>query len=892
VTIDANIPLIAMVRTEIDATFKRVHELLNRYLDTASGEDTLASGAAQVHQVWGALRMVRMEGATRLCEEIDAALHAAPDKSRLELANRALVALKDFVNDVAAGGSNAPVQLSVLYRELARAGGKDTASEKDLFFPDAGLDAPAHPAPRSLPAAELSAFLQAQRTRYQRGLLAWLKQPDDAAGLAQMREVLDSIDQVSTDLPAPRALWWAAVGMIDGLLYKPAAEWAARVKPVCSKIDFLLRDLAAKNLAATAPVQRDVLYAVATCRPLTPRLREARKLFQLDSLIPHALHGDSDAGAERLKPIIEEARTRLENIKDTWAEYVSGEPKRLERFRELLPGLQEKAAELGNAQFTHLLERIAAVVPRLPDPYPLDGQVMSVEMASALLMAQSILEQFHALPDDLEQQIMIMNGWLVDAVQGKTSTSSPPGLRADLVQQANDAKLRMATAREVLKNLARVEKTLETFSHDLTQRDALPSLKPALQQIHGVFEVLGYKRATSLLALCERLIARCADPAYHEVSQDLEWIAEGLGSIGFYLEPSLHGRPPAERAINIFFNRYDQYSGAAVTTAPAITTSTAVTPVAATARKPGTPSPPAALDATMVIRSRAKPDDEMLEVFLEEANEVLAAIDDGIRAARKNTGDKDALLTVRRGFHTLKGGGRMVGLVTLGETAWELEQVMNLWLEESRAATPALLDLAADARAMFAQWVYELQDNIDPIIDPSRIAARARALRAGTPLRAEEPLAPDTATPAGSYMTLAMSASAAAAPAAEEPVDFMTISIPAKTAAASAPAASADTPLATTTDFMTIKVPAAVPVAPVSTPEPQAETFEQALTDLGDRLAWLNGLLDEMKIEAGTLTPASARVIELTQMMTESMDEATSLQRVLAEQIAALKNNS
>ena len=34
----------------------------------------------------------------------------------------------------------------------------------------------------------------------------------------------------------------------------------------------------------------------------------------------------------------------------------------------------------------------------------------------------------------------------------------------------------------------------------------------------------------------------------------------------------------------------------------------------------------------------------------------------------------------------------MVGLTDLGEAAWEVEQVMNLWLEQKRAATPALFD--------------------------------------------------------------------------------------------------------------------------------------------------------------------------------------------------------
>ncbi len=61
------------------------------------------------------------------------------------------------------------------------------------------------------------------------------------------------------------------------------------------------------------------------------------------------------------------------------------------------------------------------------------------------------------------------------------------------------------------------------------------------------------------------------------------------------------------------------------------------------------------------------------------------------------------LTTIRRGFHTLKGSGRMVGLMDLGEVAWEVEQVMNRWLEQKWPASADLLDLIAAASGAFAR---------------------------------------------------------------------------------------------------------------------------------------------------------------------------------------------
>src|SRR6185312_5594136 len=64
---------------------------------------------------------------------------------------------------------------------------------------------------------------------------------------------------------------------------------------------------------------------------------------------------------------------------------------------------------------------------------------------------------------------------------------------------------------------------------------------------------------------------------------------------------------------------------------------------------------------------------------------------------------------VRRGFHTLKGSGRMVGLTDLGELAYQVEKVHNRVLEEDRPATPALIAMIGVAESSFRRWVDALR---------------------------------------------------------------------------------------------------------------------------------------------------------------------------------------
>jgi chemosensory pili system protein ChpA (sensor histidine kinase/response regulator) len=81
-------------------------------------------------------------------------------------------------------------------------------------------------------------------------------------------------------------------------------------------------------------------------------------------------------------------------------------------------------------------------------------------------------------------------------------------------------------------------------------------------------------------------------------------------------------------------------------------------------------------------------DAELLEIFLSEAEEVLAAVRQTLPQSRSEPHNQEHLTTLRRSFHTLKGSGRMVGLVAFGEAAWSVEQVLNLRLSEAQGGDP------------------------------------------------------------------------------------------------------------------------------------------------------------------------------------------------------------
>ncbi|MGI4936191.1 MAG: Hpt domain-containing protein [Janthinobacterium lividum] len=130
-----------------------------------------------------------------------------------------------------------------------------------------------------------------------------------------------------------------------------------------------------------------------------------------------------------------------------------------------------------------------------------------------------------------------------------------------------------------------------------------------------------------------------------------------------------------------------------------------------TMRVPQRPGPPVApLPVSVVPQSDAAVDAELLDIFLGEAAEVLDFVRQTVPRLEQQPASHEHLTALRRSFHTLKGSGRMVGLMAFGEAAWSMEQVFNLYLSEHRGAGEHLLALLAMADGELGAWIAELRD--------------------------------------------------------------------------------------------------------------------------------------------------------------------------------------
>jgi chemosensory pili system protein ChpA (sensor histidine kinase/response regulator) len=744
------------VKAEIDRSIAAARRsLAESTVRTADRALLLGACGEQVRQVRGAIQMLALDGLSRFCIAMEQAVNAlvgsppSADPLSVSMVDRALFALTQFVDDLAKGELNVPLKLFPVYRELNELAGRHEVAENELFFPELHVETPLHPSAHTLAPPAFKAHVQACRSLYQRGLLAWLTQPGNRQGLQNMRNALDELDQVAEQMPAPRGLWWAATGLIDALILQEPEALPVQVKPLLGRIERYMRDAASGTAAGGDSLLRELLYPLALSRPVSRRVREVKALHGLDSHLPEfCVSGTLEYDLTHLAPMLEDMRRRLSSIEDCWVQYTSGQGPGLREMREQANGLKAIARDLGHYRVVKLLDVILLIASRLPEPHPRQNEVLALEMAAAFLFMESMLDTFTSPPPDIDQQVAVMVGWLLDAVKPRGKAAPGSGLRDDITQRQNLTHIRSQVAREILANLLQIEQVLDKVARSPADRSEIASLDHCVRQVAGALKMLGFSRANAVLSACEHLMRLCIEGDPSLIAASLEWVADGLSCLGFYLDALQRGQYPSEELLIGFLDRLSQADARAAGTTdwvPAANEGELAEaqpdpqPLFAPAQPPvDLPEPPPAPAISVAVEASAtsatieRDAEELLAVYVEEAHEVLAEIGAMLERLHRSHDDAEALSTVRRGFHTLKGSGRMVGLHELGEFAWELEQTLNQWLRDARPATPGLQAVIERAAGAFAGAVAQLEDNAAPVLDgAAQIVALAQALRHG-----------------------------------------------------------------------------------------------------------------------------------------------------------------
>ncbi len=160
-------------------------------------------------------------------------------------------------------------------------------------------------------------------------------------------------------------------------------------------------------------------------------------------------------------------------------------------------------------------------------------------------------------------------------------------------------------------------------------------------------------------------------------------------------------------------------------------------------------------------------DDDMIELFFDEATERLEALAGKLVEIERRPGDAELLRDVFRDLHTVKGSSAMVGLRPVNGLAHAAEDLVGQIRDAGRAVDGPVIDALLAALDALRAMLDQARARAPITIDPSAAIARIRNPSAAQPALASTAATPDTGS-------TAPAASAAGAEAARQTirVDF------------------------------------------------------------------------------------------------------------------------
>ncbi len=113
-------------------------------------------------------------------------------------------------------------------------------------------------------------------------------------------------------------------------------------------------------------------------------------------------------------------------------------------------------------------------------------------------------------------------------------------------------------------------------------------------------------------------------------------------------------------------------------------------------------------DDLVVLKPGSDP--EILEIYLEEAEEESENIKQFQKDWKLHPEDGNALKNIRRSFHTIKGSGRLVGAMKIGEFAWDFESLLNRVIDKALEPSEQIIDAVGMAAEVLPELVEELKN--------------------------------------------------------------------------------------------------------------------------------------------------------------------------------------
>jgi chemosensory pili system protein ChpA (sensor histidine kinase/response regulator) len=739
-----------LVGRELNNTLAEARTALETFVEQPENVVLMQRCVSDLHQVQGVLRLLEIFGAALLAEEMEQVTHylltPAAQKNQAETLDalmRAMVQLPSYVERVLAGGRDLALVLLPLLNDLRAVRGSPLLSEGTLLLLNLKSDQQASPvAPvAGDPALTVAQWARRLRTRFQLGLVGWIRGERPEQNLEILETVAHQLEQVATRQSVFQ-LWWV-VGAVIEALREGGLETGVSVKRLLGLADREILQLYTQGegrYSQNPPVEllNNLLYYIARASSNGPKITAVRASFRLNEL----LNVDDSVEQERenlsapsvklMRTVSAAIREDLGKVKDVLDIYVrrGGQPAELESQVGMLRKIGDTLGVLGLGELRQLVLEETSHLEAMAAGKTAADHAALVHIAATLINVE----------DRLDRDLI----GLIVPKQAQPQEDTDP-VDPDF-QQVQSAVLRECTV-----NLVRVKEAIASNvagTLDVGALDAWPGLIAGMKA--GLL-MLGKTRAAEIVDGIARNLKELLQPGGTAVPPNyLDRLADAVVSLEYYMETLQAGRADPWYMLDnaqTCLSALTQMPKRVVPTVPPLgpesyAATVLLADAGATARAhalqagvaPPTPHGAPTLHQSAQQRvGVAKPiniDPELLTLYIEEAREEVARIAKLFPSWEQNPLETEALAGMRRAFHTLKGSGRMVGATDIAEFAWAIENLLNRVIENTLQRSPAILATVRDASAIAGELVTALEANQAAPSKAQDIIDRAHALAA------------------------------------------------------------------------------------------------------------------------------------------------------------------
>ncbi len=670
--------VLTWVRPDLDKHLNQIRTQIEHIANSPHIGDAIETTAEHLLQLRFTFEALMLQGAKLVTEEMITVCEELGDHNIRDRQKAygsmmdAIVVLPSYLDRLQAGHHDLPILLLPVINELRSAYNANIVSEATLFAPSLDVLLPEleKSADQPGPASEepFPEFTQRMRRQWESALLRWLQHQQDTELLSPLLSVCETLQQ-ELDRMDLRRLWWIASKVIVGLL-DGVTDNDVHLRRLFARLHLIIKSLSeggekATDVESADALSQALLFHIAQAKSGSEGVDQLRERFQLQELVPdrnvliRARGAVTGRNRELYVSLGAAVRDELSLVKDALdLELRTGEIKSEERenSHEALLRLQDTLKMMGLGESAQSIEKLmpafeASEDPEL-DPDHRSRESLLMELAGELIRVESVLEE----------QIATLGEPLLED-QGSVYIKLPGHeLR----------RIRTHLLGETVISLHQVQDGV----HRHFTGDQAADFTGPMEHIAGAMEMLGEGETASLALKLRNALDNLLRHAGSESTVDpekLEKVTDAVAAFELYLAGCRDHQSNRQRFFEILKERLDHLPVGEMEAVKA----TSAPPEPATVEDSETTSdaksaaPPASLDP------------ELLEVFLEEFESVAAMLDEQIPEWLQHQENTELMTNIRRGFHTLKGSGRMVGAYELGDFSWHIESMLNSLLEGS-----------------------------------------------------------------------------------------------------------------------------------------------------------------------------------------------------------------